>query len=146
MSGTKAVLIADWPRGFLAGGTGRLYLDTGVSDEQQGVLEPVPSGQRGGEFEGVASLISNLLPTTRAAIAFSDDGDDVRFTVEGVGDGVFTPRRGPSGEATRVLHGAAAFRETPSWARAWGRASTTRTCGSGRAGATASPAEFDWSG
>ena len=147
VSGTKAVLIADWQRGFLAGdGTGRLYLDAGVSDEQQGVLEPVLSGQRGGVFEGVAGLISNFLPTNRAAITFSDNGDDVHFTVEGVGEGVFTPLRGPAGDATRVLHGAAAFREDTVLGKGTGTRFHHPDLRERESGGHSESAEFDWSG
>jgi hypothetical protein len=52
VSGTKVALVADWPSGFLAGnGTGRLYFDQGVSQEQRDALEALITGQRGGVFE-----------------------------------------------------------------------------------------------
>ena len=147
VSGTSAVLVADWPRGFLAGdGTGRLYLDADVSEEQQSALEPVLGGQRGGVFEGIAGLISNLLPTKRAAITFTGDGDDIRFTVDGVGEGVFTPLRAPSGEATRVLHGAAAFRDDTLLGKGTGTRFHDPDMREWESGGHSESGEFDWTG
>ena len=112
IGGAKVVLLADWPRGFLAGeGKGRYYFDTAVSDEQRRALEPVVSGQQGGVFEAVGGLVPDLLPSKQADITFTEDGDDWSVTVEGVGHGAFSPLRGPDGQHTRLLHGAATFRE-----------------------------------
>jgi hypothetical protein len=147
VGGVKAVLVADWPRGFLAGdGKGRMYFDNAVSDEQVTGLEAVLGGQRGGVFEAIASLIPSILPTQRAAITIVHDGDDMRVTVDGVGEGVFTPLRGPTGEPTRVLHGAAAFREDTMLGKGTGTHFHDPDLRDWQSGGHSELAEFDWSG
>jgi hypothetical protein len=112
VSGTKVALIADWPSGFLAGnGTGRLYFDPDVSQEQRDALEVVLTGQRGGVFEVIAALVPNFLPSTEAPINIELGEEETRATVGDVGEVVVKPLRGPQGDFTRLLHGAAAFRD-----------------------------------
>jgi len=112
IGGSKVVLVADWPRGFLAGeGKGRVYFDNALSDEQCAALEPVLGGQKGGVFEAIGGLVPEILPSERAAITFSEVDEELRVTVEGLGVGIFNPLKGPSGERTRVLHAAASFRD-----------------------------------
>jgi hypothetical protein len=112
VSGTKVALVADWPSGFLAGnGTGRLYFDLDVSQEQRGALEVVLTGQRGGVFEVIAALVPNFLPSAEAPINIVLGEEETRATVGEVGEVVVKPLRGPQGDFTRLLHGAAAFRD-----------------------------------
>ncbi len=147
VGGVKAVLIADWPRGFLAGnGKGRLYFDNAVSNEQADAIQPVLGGQRGGVFEVFASLVPTFLPTQRAAISFRDDGEDVRVTVEGVGEGVFSPLKSPTGENTRVLHASAAFRDDTMLGRGTGTRFHDPDLREWGSGGHAEMAEFDWNG
>src|SRR5438270_8360335 len=69
VGGVSVVLVADWPRGFLSGdGTGRVYFDPSVSNDQVAALEPVLGGQKGGVFEAIGALVPAMLPTKRAAI------------------------------------------------------------------------------
>jgi hypothetical protein len=147
ISDTRAVLIADWPRGFLAGdGTGRVYFDSAASDEQQAALEPVLTGQRGGVFEALGSLVTNILPAAQAPIEFSDMDGDIRVTVGDIGGGVHTPLRGPSGEPTRLLHAAAAFRDDVVLGRGTGTHFHDPDLREWEGGGHSEHAEFDWSG
>ena len=112
LSGTKAVAIADWPKGFLAGdGTGRVYVDEGASEEQARELEAILTGQKGGTLEPMGQLITKFLDSKRALISFDTSGDTRRISVGDIGEAVFEPLKGPTGEPTRVLHGAAAYRD-----------------------------------
>jgi len=112
VSGTKVALVADWPSGFLAGnGTGRLYFDTGVSQEQRDALESLIKGERGGVFEVIGSLIPNFLPSQEAPINIELGEEESRATVGDIGEVVVKPLRGPNGDVTRLLHGAATFRD-----------------------------------
>jgi hypothetical protein len=112
ISGITAVIIGDWPSGFLGGnGKGRLYLDTSVSQEQQAALESVLGGQRGGVFEVLASLVPDMLPTKKAPINLQAGDGEFRITVGDFGLLTGTALRGASGEFTRVLNGAAHFRD-----------------------------------
>jgi hypothetical protein len=113
VSGTKIALIADWPSGFLAGnGTGRLYFDPDVSQEQRQALEALITGQLGGVFEVIGALIPNFLPSREASITIQvDEEGTTRAKVGDIGAVVVKPLRGPQGDVTRLLHGAAAFRD-----------------------------------
>jgi hypothetical protein len=117
LGGTKVALAADWPSGFLAGnGTGRLYLDEGLTEQQRGALEGVLSGSQGGmPADVLKALVPNMLPSRVAPITINKDGDDVQITVGGFGEAVVKPRKGPTGELTRLMHGAAAIRENVIW-------------------------------
>ena len=146
IGGVRAVLVADWPRGFLAGdGKGRMYFDNSTSDDQQAALEPVFAGQQGGVFEAIGALVPEILPSKRAAVSIADDGDDIRISLEGVGEGRHTPLRGPDGDKTRLLHAAAAFRDDTELGRgeAHFHDPDLRDWESGGHSETAT---FDWSG
>ena len=57
VSGSRVVLIGDWPKGMLGGnGTARLYFDASVSDSRRAALEPVLQGKMGGVWEPVSAL------------------------------------------------------------------------------------------
>ena len=112
VSGTKVALVADWPSGFLAGnGTGKLYFDPGVSQEQRDALESLIKGERGGVFEVIGSLVPNFLPSQGAQINIEVGEEETRATVGDIGEVVVKPLRGPQGDITRLLHGAATFRD-----------------------------------
>ena len=112
VSGTKVALVADWPSGFLAGnGTGKLYFDPGVSQEQREALESLIKGERGGVFEVIGSLVPTFLPSQEAPINIEVGEEETRATVGDIGEVVVKPLRGPQGDVTRLLHGAAAFRD-----------------------------------
>ena len=121
LGGTKALLIADWPKGFLAGdGTGRIYVDEDASGDQGRELEAVLSGQKGGVFEVVGDLVPDTLETRRAPISDETSGETTRISVGDIGQAVVEPLKGPEGDNTMLLHGAAAFREQTTLARGTG--------------------------
>ena len=148
VSGTKVALVADWPSGFLAGnGTGRLYFDLGVSQEQRVALEALITGQRGGVFEVIGALVPTFLPSEEASITIQvDEEGTTQAAVGDVGVVVVRPLRGPQGDFTRLLHGAAAFRDDLILADGTGtyfRAPELREWESGGHG---EQVDFDWSG
>ncbi len=121
VSGTRAVFAGDWPSGFLSGnGTARLYFDPGSSEQQREALGGVLSGQRGGVFEILSTLITKVLPSREAQISVQAGENETTIKVGDLGQLVIQPMRGPTGELTRLLHGAAAFREDTHLARAHG--------------------------
>jgi hypothetical protein len=147
VGGTKAMVIADWPRGYLAGnGKGRLYVDTGVSDEQRAGLEQALTGRAGGSLEALSALIPEWLPVQQAPISFdaADGGTDIK--VGDIGQAVFRPLKNPDGGVTTVQNIPVAFTEPT----ILGRGDGTRfhdpdlreweSLGHGETG------EFDWSG
>ena len=128
VSGTKAAMIVDWPKGFLQGnGTARFYFDTAVTKQQQDVLLPVLGGKRGGIFEVFASLIPNMLGVDSAPIKIDGDAKGGKVSVGNFAGFEFQALKGASGDVTRVMHGAATFRDnailgkvTTTWAKAPG--------------------------
>jgi hypothetical protein len=86
VGGTKVALIADTPK-VMTEGNWKLgvFVDEGVSDEQQEKLVQVFSGQIGGPMAGLAPLVGEMLGVERARIEIEDDG--LRHSVR-VGDGI----------------------------------------------------------
>lgn len=113
VGGTKVSLNVDWPAGMLSGdGTGRLYFDPAVSQQQRAALEAVLTGKRGGVFEAIGALVPSIRPSKEARINIQKDSEDVtRITVGDFGELVVKPLRGANGQPTRLLNAAAAFRE-----------------------------------
>ncbi len=147
VGGTKVAVVGDWPSGFLAGnGTGRMYFDPGISQEQRSALEPVLSGQQGGVFEILSSLITELLPPKEAPIDIQTDEEaTTRIRVGDFGGLVVVPLRGPEGDFTRLLHGAAAFREDTILAKGTGTRWQDPEMRQWESGGHAEFSEFDWS-
>jgi hypothetical protein len=80
VGGTKVALAGDWPAGFLAGnGTGRLYFDKDVSQEQRSALESVLCSQQGGIFELFGALIPDVLPIKEVPINIQPGEDATRI-------------------------------------------------------------------
>jgi hypothetical protein len=143
---TRAALCGDWPKGFLSGGgTGRIYVDTGLSAEQRDALEAVLSGRLGGVFELVGSLLSQTLDTKEAQISIETGEDETRATVGDFGKVVVKPLRGPTGELTRVLHAAAAFRDDIVLGRGDGSSWRDPDMRAWESGGHAEQADFNWS-
>lgn len=112
VSGTRLAWVADWPKGFLGGqGTGRVYFDPSVLPEQRNALEALFKGQRGGVYEVVGQLVTQWLPTQEVPIDIKTTADETRITMGDIGTAIAKPLRGANGEITRLLHGAAAFRD-----------------------------------
>jgi hypothetical protein len=112
IGGSRVILVGDWPRGFLGGnGTARLYFDPSIAQKKRAALEKVLQGKLGGVWGPVSSLLSNWLPSQEAAIQIKKDGDVTHVSVAGHGELVTAPLKGSTGEFTRLMHGAAAFRD-----------------------------------
>jgi hypothetical protein len=147
VSGTKAAFVGDWPSGFLSGnGTGRLYFDPGVSQEQRSALEPIFSGQKGGVFEILGTLVPNFLPSKEAPISIrADEEGTTRIKVGDIAGIVVTPLRGPQGDFTRQLHSAAAFGDDIILARGTGSRWQDPEMRQWESGGHAERGDFDWS-
>jgi hypothetical protein len=109
VGGTRAALVADWPRGFLAGdGTARAYFDPSVSDEQRAALEPVVTGQAGGSLEGLSALIPTYLESKMEPIEFGRSSDgSLQLKIGVVADLNVEPLRNEAGDITTVANAAA---------------------------------------
>jgi len=147
VGGTKVVLAADWPGGFLGGnGTGRIYFDGALSQQQRAALEPVLTGQRGGTPEAIGSAVPKILPSKEASIRVQAGADETRITVGDFGVAVVKPLRGASGEITKVLHAAAAFREEVILAKGTGTYWHDPEMRQWESAGHGEQSEFDWSG
>lgn len=146
VSGAKVVLAADWPSGFLGGnGTGRLYIDPSVSQQQRAALEPVLGGKSGGVFEVIGTLVPNILPIKEARITIQAGQEETHITVGDVGELVIKPLRGATGEYTRLLHGSATFRDDVILARGTGSRWHDPDLRQWESGGHAEQADFEWS-
>jgi hypothetical protein len=146
VGGTKIAFIGDWPSGFLAGnGKGRVVCDPAVTAEQQAALEAVITGQKGGVWEAIGSLVSEILPTLKAPISITRSNGDISATVGDFGAAKYTPLRGPTGEVTRVLHGAAAFRDDVALGKGTGTKFSPPDMRSWEGGGHSELLEFNWS-
>lgn len=146
VGGTRTVLIGDWPSGFLAGnGKGVLYFDDTTSAEQVAALESVYWGKKGGVFDVLGGLVVEWLPSQKAPISFSYKDGDGEVSVGDVGTGTFSQLRGATGEPTRVLHGAAAFRDEVFLGKGTGSRFHPPGMRDWESGGHSERAEFDWS-
>ena len=146
VSEAKVAMAADWPSGFLAGhGTGRLYFDPALSAEQQEALGGVLGGQKGGVFEQIATMVPNILSAKQAVISIQVGADETRATVGDVGEIVVRPLRGPTGEFTKLLHAAAAFREEITLAKGTGSRWHDPDMREWESGGHAEQSDFHWS-
>jgi hypothetical protein len=86
VGGLKVVLIADTPK-VMTEGNWKLgvFVDEQASEEQEGKLVQVFSGQLGGPMAGLAPLVGEILGVQRARIEVEDDG--LRHSVR-VGDAI----------------------------------------------------------
>jgi hypothetical protein len=146
IGGARLVLIGDWPSGFLAGnGTGRLYFDPSIPQKKRAALEKVFQGKMGGIWEPVGALMSKWLPSREAAIQVKKEGDVTRVSVAGHGELVAAPLKGPTGEFTRLMHGAATFRDNIILAKGTGSSWHDPDMRSWQSGGHSEQADFDWS-
>lgn len=145
VGGVRMAWVADWPRGFLAGdGVGRIYWDPAISAQQRDALTQLVSGKLGGVFEAIGALVPKFLPPKEAPITFNKSGEETRITVGEFGQFVVKPLKGPGGE-TRVLHGAAAFRDNIGLARGDGSYFRDPEMRPWVSAGHAEQTDFDWS-
>jgi hypothetical protein len=99
----------------------------------------------GGIWEPVAALIPKWMPSKEAAIEVKKDGDTTKITVAGFGELITTPLKGATGEYTRLLHGAATFRDNIILAKGTGSSWKDPEMRSWNSGGHSEQTEFDWS-
>ena len=85
LSGCNVVLVTFFPGPtlFSGDGTGRVYLDSGTTDEQRRELEAIFSAKRGGPLEVIGALVSRWLPVQITDIEVTEDSGAIKV---GVGD------------------------------------------------------------
>ena len=146
VSGTKVALAADWPSGFLAGnGTGRLYFDPDTPQEQRSALESVFSGQQGGVFELLATLIPEFLPPKEAPIILQASEEATRAKVGDFGAIVSAPIRDQEGNITTLRHAPGALVEDSVMAKGTGTSWRDPEMREWTSGGHAEQGDFDWS-
>ena len=147
IGGISVALNGEWPSGMLSGnGTARLYFDPTTSADKRAALEQVIGGKRGGVFEPIGTLITNVLPSKEARISVQKGADETRITVGDFAELVVKPLRGATGELTRLLHGAAAFRDDIILAKGSGSHWRDPEMREWESGGHAEQADIDWSG
>ena len=77
-----------------------VFVDDGATDEQQGQLLKVFTGQLGGAIADLAGLIGEVVSVERVPITFTVDGGRGRLTVGTVADAEITPYTGATGNPT----------------------------------------------
>jgi len=87
ISGCNVVLVTFFPGPTLfdGDGTGRVYLDTGTTDEQRGELEAIFTAKRGGPLDVIGTLVSKWLPVQVTNIEVSDANGTINAKVGDVG-------------------------------------------------------------
>jgi len=102
LSGVKMVLHLELPGDFVSGiDKGKLYFDPSVSDQQRAELDAIFHGEKGGLWGGLREAIKEWLPSTVAAIQFTD-GESPGFTVEGIAQASLRPIQGEDGSPARI--------------------------------------------
>ncbi len=104
LSNLRVVFAGDFPGNFALGnGTGRVYLDEGMSAEQRRELEAILSGKKGGVWEALAGAISAMLPARVARIAL-DSGEHPSISVSGAGDMKLQRVKDEQGKQTQLVN------------------------------------------
>jgi hypothetical protein len=104
VSGRDVVVVLDFPGNpYLGGGVARLYLDETADAAQRRELEVLFTGERGGPWGVVCSLLTGWLPLRVAHIDVREESDTVVTTVGEIGELQSTLLRHPDGRAT-TLH------------------------------------------
>jgi hypothetical protein len=83
ISGCNVVLVTFFPGPtlFSGDGTGRVYLDSGTTDEQRRELEAIFSAKRGGPLEVIGALVSQWLPVQITDIEVTEDSGAINVSV-----------------------------------------------------------------
>jgi hypothetical protein len=146
VSGSKVAMAVEFPGAMSGGnGTGRLYFDPSIAPAKRAGLEAVFGGKKGGVWGAVAPLLTKVLPSKEAAISIQKGREETRFTVGNVGSLVVKPLQGPTGQPTRLLHGAMAFRDDITLARGNGSRWNDPDMRRWESAGHAEQADFDWS-
>ena len=102
MSGRTVALSVHIPGNVLtpASWKAAVFLDDGTTEEQQGLLLKVFTGQLGGAIADLAGLIGEVVSVERVPITFTVDGGRGRLTVGAIADAEITPYTGATGKPT----------------------------------------------
>jgi hypothetical protein len=97
LTGAKVVLGGELPGDFLGGiDKAKMYLDSGLSDEQRRELDAIFHGERGGLWAGLRGMIGTWLPSMVTSIEIHD-GEAPRVTVAGAGQIALQPLKTEDG-------------------------------------------------
>jgi hypothetical protein len=77
-----------------------VFVDERATDEQQGALLGVFTGQKGGAIADLAGLIGEVVSVERVPITFTVDGGQGRLTIGAVADADLIPYTGATGKTT----------------------------------------------
>lgn len=104
LSNTQAAFVADFPGNFLLGnGTMQVFLDDGLSPDQQRELEAILTGKKGGVPGGLADAMSQILPVKLARVAL-ETGDEPMVSIAGVGEARLQPIKDANGASTQIVN------------------------------------------
>ena len=104
LSNVRAVFVGDFPGNFLLGdGTARLYLDEGMTAEQQLELEAILTGKKGGVWEALGASMSRSVPTKLARISL-EGGENPSISVSGVGEMKLERIKDEKGSQTQLVN------------------------------------------
>jgi hypothetical protein len=133
LAGRRVVLALHAP-GPLAEGNMRvaLYIDDGASPAQMDELTEIFSGQKGGHFEILSSLIGEVVGVKQVPIEIVIDGKSRTLRMPGIADTKITAIEGHEGADLTVTETPLAF--VPGGAQTVGRAN----------GLTYNDFDFDW--
>ena len=99
----KVVLQFELAGDFVSGiDKAKLYFDPSVSDEQRSAFDAIFHGEKGGVWGGLKEAIGQWLPSTVAAIEFSDGGSP-GVTIDGVGQVSLQPLNTEGGAPTVIV-------------------------------------------
>jgi hypothetical protein len=88
-----------------------VFVDDRSSDEQQGVLLKLFTGQLGGAVADLAGLIGEVVAVERAPITFTVQGGEGRIAIGEIVEAEMTPFRGATGNPTTLAE--TVFSTTP---------------------------------
>jgi hypothetical protein len=77
-----------------------VFVDDGATDEQQGQLLKVFTGQMGGAIADLAGLIGEVVSVERVPITFTVDGGQGRLKIGTIADADVIPYTGATGKTT----------------------------------------------
>ena len=107
LSGCNVVMAMFFPGPtlFSGAGTGRVYLDSGTTDDQRQELEAIFTAKRGGPLEVIGALVSKWLPVQITDIEVSDENGTIKADVGEYGSIVSTRMVNEAGDKV-TLHNA----------------------------------------
>jgi hypothetical protein len=107
LDGREVILTVHFPGPTLFDGnaTARVSIDDGADDDQVRELDKIFHGEVGGPMEVIGSLVSTWLPTKKASIELTDEGDAVTISADGSGALRSTLLRDPEGNSFELRGG-----------------------------------------